>query len=52
MVLGGRFYWKFTKFTFNEDFTSIEGEDLDNLPSLEYWDDPFAILVPDGYCML
>ena len=52
MVLGGYEEWEFTKFTFNEDFSSIEGEDLVNLPSLDSWEDPYAILVPDGYCMV
>ncbi|CAG5108397.1 Oidioi.mRNA.OKI2018_I69.chr1.g3776.t1.cds [Oikopleura dioica] len=52
LVLGGEDRQKFTKFSFNENFTSIEGEDLDNLPSLSSWDDPYAILVPNGYCML
>ncbi|CAG5108114.1 Oidioi.mRNA.OKI2018_I69.chr1.g3639.t1.cds [Oikopleura dioica] len=52
MVVGGDGPRKFTKFTFNDDFTSIEGEDLDHLPQTDDYDDPFAILVPDGFCML
>ncbi|CAG5109425.1 Oidioi.mRNA.OKI2018_I69.chr2.g3965.t3.cds [Oikopleura dioica] len=46
MVLGGYSGdWKFTKFIFNEDFTSIEGEDLTHLPALKNWDDLSAMLV-------
>ncbi|CAG5109592.1 Oidioi.mRNA.OKI2018_I69.chr2.g4112.t1.cds [Oikopleura dioica] len=53
MVLGGYSGdWMFTKFIFNEDFTSIEGEDLEHLPSLKNWDDPYAMLVPDNYCVI
>ena len=53
MVLGGYSGdWKFTKFIFNEDFTSIEGEDLTHLPALKNWDDPYAMLVPDNYCVI
>ncbi|CAG5108399.1 Oidioi.mRNA.OKI2018_I69.chr1.g3777.t1.cds [Oikopleura dioica] len=52
MVFGGNENQKFTKFTFNDHFSSIESEYLSNLPSLNYWGDPFAILVPDNYCLL
>ncbi|CAG5103326.1 Oidioi.mRNA.OKI2018_I69.chr1.g720.t1.cds [Oikopleura dioica] len=42
---------KFTKFTFNEDFTHITARTLRH-PALYNWDDPHAILVPEGFCTL
>ena len=51
MVFGGNENQMFTKFTFNEGFSSIESEYLAKLPSLNYWGDPFAILVSDHYCV-
>ena len=34
MMIGGEYYHKFIKYTFNDDYTSIEGEILQDLPVL------------------
>ncbi|CAG5101913.1 Oidioi.mRNA.OKI2018_I69.chr1.g58.t1.cds [Oikopleura dioica] len=52
MMIGGYDNQQFIKYAFNDDFTSIKGEILEDLPFLAEYDFPYAIYVENNFCTI